>query len=83
MTLSLQVLEEMVMLGKITGPLVVMGLLLYLRGMVSMMFLGYLGELKLAASSLSMGFTNISGYSVISRLAMGMDPICGQDFGEK
>jgi hypothetical protein len=29
------------------------------------------------------GFANISGYSVISRLAMGMEPICGEAFGEK
>lgn len=70
-------------LGRITGPLIVMGLLLYLRGMVSTLFLGYLGELELAGGSLSMGFANISGYSVISGLAMGMDPICGQAFGAK
>ena len=27
------------------------------------------------------GFTNITGYYVIFGLAMGMEPICGQEFG--
>jgi MATE family multidrug resistance protein len=79
----LQVSEEMVKLGRITGPMVLMSLLLYLKGMVSTMFLGYLGELELAGGSLSMGFANITGYSLISGLAMGMEPICGQAFGAK
>ena len=65
------------MLDRVTGPMVVMGLLLYLRGMVSMLFLGSLGELELAGGSLSMGFTNIIGHFVISGMAMGMEPICG------
>ncbi|XP_020100315.1 protein DETOXIFICATION 48-like [Ananas comosus] len=48
---------------------------------VSMVFLGTLGELPLAAGSLAIGFANITGYSVLSGLAMGMEPICGQAFG--
>ncbi|GLJ17358.1 hypothetical protein SUGI_0301480 [Cryptomeria japonica] len=78
-----EVIEELMMLGRISGPVVVMGLLLYLRGMISMQFLGYLGELELAGGSLSIGFANITGYSVISGLAMGMEPVCSQAFGAK
>ncbi|KAL3845744.1 hypothetical protein ACJIZ3_003147 [Penstemon smallii] len=48
-----------------------------------MLFLGYLGELELAGGSLSIGVANITGYSVISGLAMGMEPICGQAYGAK
>ena len=62
----MQVSEEVATLGRITGPMVVMGLLLYLRGMVSTLFLGSLGVLELASGSLSMGFANITGYYVIS-----------------
>lgn len=51
--------------------------------MISMIFLGYLGEMELAGGSLSIGFANITGYSVISGLAMGMEPICGQAYGAK
>ncbi|KAA8539876.1 hypothetical protein F0562_026568 [Nyssa sinensis] len=51
--------------------------------MISMLFLGRLGELALAGGSLAVGFANITGYSILSGLAMGMEPICGQAFGAK
>ncbi|XP_006364986.1 protein DETOXIFICATION 48-like [Solanum tuberosum] len=75
--------EEMKEIGKIAGPTALTGLVLYSRSMISMLFLGYLGELELAGGSLSIGFANITGYSVISGLAMGMEPICGQAYGAK
>ncbi|KDP41539.1 hypothetical protein JCGZ_15946 [Jatropha curcas] len=78
-----EVLEEIKALGKISGPTAITGLILYSRAMISMIFLGYLGELELAGGSLSIGFANITGYSVISGLAMGMEPICGQAYGAK
>ena len=79
----IQALEEIKAIGKISGPTTITGLLLYSRAMISMLFLGYLGELELAGGSLSIGFANITGYSVISGLAMGMEPICGQAYGAK
>ncbi|XP_058081354.1 protein DETOXIFICATION 48 [Magnolia sinica] len=78
-----EVIEEIRAIGKISGPTALTGLLIYSRAMISMLFLGYLGELELAGGSLSIGFANITGYSVISGLAMGMEPICGQAFGAK
>ncbi|KAM0977007.1 hypothetical protein ACFX2I_019797 [Malus domestica] len=81
-TLS-EAVQEIKAIGKISGPSTMTGLLLYSRAMISMLFLGYLGELQLAGGSLSIGFANITGYSVISGLAMGMEPICGQAYGAK
>lgn len=78
-----EALEEMKAIGKISGPTAMTGLILYSRAMISMLFLGYLGELELAGGSLSIGFANITGYSVLSGLAMGMEPICGQAYGAK
>ncbi|KAK7275879.1 hypothetical protein RIF29_17005 [Crotalaria pallida] len=78
-----EALEEIKAIGKISGPTAITGLLLYSRAMISMIFLGYLGEMELAGGSLSIGFANITGYSVISGLAMGMEPICGQAYGAK
>ncbi|KAJ8762562.1 hypothetical protein K2173_008001 [Erythroxylum novogranatense] len=75
--------EEIKAIGRISGPTAMTGLILYSRAMISMLFLGYLGELELAGGSLSIGFANITGYSVISGLAMGMEPICGQAYGAK
>ncbi|CAJ2643158.1 unnamed protein product [Trifolium pratense] len=78
-----EVIEEMKAIGKISCPTAITGLLLYSRAMISMLFLGHLGETQLAGGSLSIGFANITGYSVLSGLAMGMEPICGQAYGAK
>ncbi|KAK9072112.1 hypothetical protein SSX86_008544 [Deinandra increscens subsp. villosa] len=78
-----EALEEIKAIGKISGPTAMTGLLLYSRAMISMLFLGYLGELELAGGSLAIGFANITGYSIISGLAMGMEPICSQAYGAK
>lgn len=61
--------------------MILTGLLLYSRSLISVLFLGRLGDLALAGGSLAVGFANITGYSILSGLAMGMEPICGQAFG--
>ncbi|KAK9288127.1 hypothetical protein L1049_016575 [Liquidambar formosana] len=45
--------------------------------------MGRLGSLELAGGALAIGFTNITGYSVLSGLAMGMEPLCSQAFGSR
>lgn len=62
-------------------PIALAALILYSRSAVSMLFLGGLGELQLAAGSLAIAFANITGYSVLSGLALGMEPLCSQAFG--
>ncbi|KAJ4766815.1 Protein DETOXIFICATION [Rhynchospora pubera] len=78
-----EVVEEMAAIGKISGPTTLTGLVMYSRSMVSMLFLGQLGELELAGGCLAIGFANITGYSVLSGLALGMEPICGQAYGAR
>ncbi|KAA8522343.1 hypothetical protein F0562_013296 [Nyssa sinensis] len=74
-------IDEAKCIANIALPMVLTGLLLYSRSMISMLFLGHLGELSLAGGALAVGFANITGYSILSGLAMGMEPICGQAFG--
>ncbi|KAL7183868.1 hypothetical protein ACSBR2_026111 [Camellia fascicularis] len=69
--------------ANIAFPMILTGLLLYSRSMISMLFLGRIGNLALAGGSLAVGFANITGYSILSGLAMGMEPICVQAFGAK
>ncbi|GAB4834337.1 Protein DETOXIFICATION 49 [Ancistrocladus abbreviatus] len=76
-------IREARLIARIALPMVLTGLLLYSRSMISMLFLGRLGELPLAGGSLAIGFANITGYSILSGLAMGMEPLCGQAFGAK
>ncbi|KAL3362213.1 hypothetical protein AABB24_014874 [Solanum stoloniferum] len=76
-------ISEAQCIGNIAFPMIFTGLILYSRSIISMIFLGHLGELSLAGGSLAIGFANITGYSILSGLAMGMEPICGQAFGAK
>ncbi|GMN32358.1 hypothetical protein TIFTF001_003644 [Ficus carica] len=77
------VLEEAKSIANVAFPMILTGLLLYSRSLISMLFLGRLGELSLAGGSLAIGFANITAYSLLSGLAIGMEPICGQAFGAK
>ncbi|KAI4974635.1 hypothetical protein ZWY2020_048242 [Hordeum vulgare] len=72
---------EVTSIVRLAVPMVGAGLLMYARSLVSMIFLGRLGRLPLAGGSLALGFANITGYSVLSGLAAGMEPVCGQAFG--
>ncbi|XP_062120522.1 protein DETOXIFICATION 49-like [Humulus lupulus] len=78
-----RLVDEASLIAGIAFPMILTGLLLYSRSMISMLFLGQLGKLALAGGSLAVGFANITGYSILSGLAMGMEPICGQAFGAK
>ncbi|OVA17268.1 Multi antimicrobial extrusion protein [Macleaya cordata] len=79
----MQVVEELTALGKIAVPIIITSLLLHSKSIISMLFLGHLGDIELAGGSLSIGFANITGYSVIKGLAKGMEPICSQAYGAK
>lgn len=76
-------IHEFRSISRIAIPMILTGLFLYCRSMISMLFLGRLGEMALAGGSLALGFANITGYSVLSGLSMGMEPICGQAFGAR
>ncbi|XP_074569455.1 protein DETOXIFICATION 53 [Curcuma longa] len=63
--------------------MVMIGLLFFSKLVISMLFLGRLGEAELAGGSMAMAFANISGNSVLMGLALGMEPICGQAYGAR
>ncbi|PKA57227.1 MATE efflux family protein DTX1 [Apostasia shenzhenica] len=76
-----ETINEAVSLFRLSLPIAVTALFLYSRSVVSMLFLGSLGELPLAAGSMAIAFANITGYSVLSGLSLGMEPLCSQAFG--
>ncbi|KAF2561208.1 hypothetical protein F2Q70_00015925 [Brassica cretica] len=78
-----QVIEELKELLAMVLPITAMNCLVYVRAVVSVLFLGRLGSLELAGGALSIGFTNITGYSVLVGLASGLEPVCSQAFGSK
>ncbi|XP_021807045.1 protein DETOXIFICATION 51 [Prunus avium] len=75
------IISETKSLFQLAFPILLTALILYSRSVVSMLFLGRLGDLELAAGSLAIAFANITGYSVLSGLALGMEPLCSQAFG--
>ncbi|KAL0410607.1 UNVERIFIED_CONTAM: protein DETOXIFICATION 51 [Sesamum latifolium] len=76
-----EILTEAKALLNLAFPIALTALILYSRSMLSMLFLGHLGDIELAAGSLAIAFANITGYSVLSGLALGMEPLCAQAFG--
>ncbi|KAJ4708544.1 Protein DETOXIFICATION [Melia azedarach] len=76
-----EIITETKSLFNLAFPIALTALILYSRSMLSMLFLGHLGEFELAAGSLAIAFANITGYSVLSGLALGMEPLCSQAFG--
>ncbi|KAK9038763.1 hypothetical protein V6N11_023618 [Hibiscus sabdariffa] len=77
------VIEEMKQLYAIALPMIITGLLIYGKSAISMFFMGKLGKEALAGGAMSIGIANITGYSVISGLAMGMEAISSQACGAK
>ncbi|PIA64621.1 hypothetical protein AQUCO_00100234v1 [Aquilegia coerulea] len=78
-----EIIKESKSLFSLAFPIALTALLVYSRSILSMIFLGRLGDIELAAGSLAIAFANITGYSVLSGLALGMEPLCAQAFGAK
>ncbi|XP_012452916.2 protein DETOXIFICATION 55 [Gossypium raimondii] len=78
-----EVTEELKRIIDIGFPIAAMSLVSYARNMVLVVCMGRLGSLELAGGALAVGFTNISGYSVLSGLATGMESLCSQAFGSR
>ncbi|CAK9172719.1 unnamed protein product, partial [Ilex paraguariensis] len=76
-----EIINETKALFHLSFPIALTALILYSRSILSMLFLGHLGDTELAAGALAIAFANITGYSVLSGLALGMEPLCSQAFG--
>lgn len=70
-------------LWAMTLPITAMNCVVYLRALISVLCLGRLGSLELAGGALSIGFTNITGYSVLVGLASALEPLCSQAYGSR
>ncbi|KAL5705750.1 hypothetical protein ACHQM5_024011 [Ranunculus cassubicifolius] len=80
---NMQAFQELKQLSTIAFPMILTGLILYGKSLISMVFMGSLGKEILAGGSLSIGFGNITGYSVLFGLSMGMEAISSQAYGAK
>ncbi|OEL25868.1 Protein DETOXIFICATION 16 [Dichanthelium oligosanthes] len=67
----------------LAGPLVAGYLLLYVIQLISLMFVGHLGELELAGASVATSFATVTGFSLLGGMATSLETLCGQAFGAK
>lgn len=64
-------------------PITAMNCLVYVRAVVSVLFLCRLGSLELAGGALSIGCTNITGCFVVVGLASGLEFVRSQAYESK
>ncbi|XP_048228119.1 protein DETOXIFICATION 16 [Ricinus communis] len=68
---------------KLAGPLVSVNFLMYLLQVISVMFVGHLGELSLAGASMATSFASVTGFSLLKGMGSALDTFCGQSYGAK
>lgn len=68
---------------RLAGPLVASSILQCALQLVSVMFVGHLGELALAGASLATSLANVTGFSLLVGMASALDTLCGQAFGAR
>uniref|UniRef100_A0A7N0UX74 Protein DETOXIFICATION n=2 Tax=Kalanchoe fedtschenkoi TaxID=63787 RepID=A0A7N0UX74_KALFE len=78
-----QVIEEVKKQLWLAGPLVMVNVLQYFLQMISVMFVGHLGELALSGASLASSFANVTGFQLLLGMASALDTLCGQSYGAK
>ncbi|RWV96163.1 hypothetical protein GW17_00041150 [Ensete ventricosum] len=74
----------------LAGPLIASSLLQNLLQVISVMFVGHLGELALSGASMATSFAGVTGFSFLVYICVSacpsltaLDTMCGQAFGAK
>lgn len=67
--------------GIIAAPMVAVTVLQYLLQLVSMVMVGHLDQLSLSSVAIAISLTNVTGFSLLSGMAGGLETLCGQAFG--
>ncbi|KAL3689232.1 hypothetical protein R1sor_015541 [Riccia sorocarpa] len=67
----------------IAGPMILVNLLQFSLTVVSLMFVGHLGELELSSSQIAVTTAQATGLNVMIGLGSGLETLCGQAYGAK
>ncbi|KAH6763068.1 MATE efflux family protein [Perilla frutescens var. hirtella] len=64
-------------------PLIAVNMLQYCLQVISLMFVGHLGELHLSSASMATSFASVTGFSVLLGMGSALETLCGQAYGGK
>ncbi|KAL3849056.1 hypothetical protein ACJIZ3_010938 [Penstemon smallii] len=64
-------------------PLIAVSILQYSLQVISVMFVGHLGELPLSSASMATSFASVTGFSVLLGMGSALETLCGQAYGAK
>ncbi|GMN65714.1 hypothetical protein TIFTF001_034808 [Ficus carica] len=78
-----EILEELKKQLWLAGPLIFMKVLQYCLQIISIMFVGHLGELSLSGASMATSFTSVTGLSLLVGMASALETLSGQSYGAK
>ncbi|XP_057446973.1 protein DETOXIFICATION 16-like [Lotus japonicus] len=78
-----EILEEVKKQLWLSGPLISVTLLNFCLNLISVMFVGHLGELALSGASMATSFASVTGFSLLVGMASALDTLCGQSYGAK
>ncbi|KAL5079525.1 hypothetical protein RYX36_007946 [Vicia faba] len=78
-----ELIEEVKKQLWLSGPLVSVTLLNFGINLISVMFVGHLGELALSGASMATSFASVTGFSLLVGMASALDTLCGQSYGAK
>ncbi|CAN1291523.1 Protein DETOXIFICATION 16 [Linum perenne] len=65
----------------VAGPMVVVSLFQYSLQLISVMYVGRLGQLPLASASLATSFAGVTGFSFMMGMGGAVETFCGQAYG--
>ncbi|KAL2342373.1 hypothetical protein Fmac_003658 [Flemingia macrophylla] len=78
-----EIFEEIKLQFWLAVPLVSVGLFNFCIQLISVMFVGHLGELALPGASMATSFCSVTGFSLLIGMASALDTLCGQSYGAK
>ncbi|WOL17557.1 hypothetical protein Cni_G26350 [Canna indica] len=78
-----ELIGELRLLSNLAAPMVAVLASQFLVTVISTMMVGHLGELDLAGAAIASSLTAVTGFSLLSGMASGLETLCGQAYGAK
>ncbi|WCJ42399.1 MATE efflux family protein [Euphorbia peplus] len=76
-----EIKEEAKKQVKLAGGLVCVNVLMYMIQVISVMFVGHLGQLSLSSATIATSFASVTGFSLLRGMGSALETFCGQSYG--